>query len=455
MDHDLTARLPPPHDEEPVSLRNDIVDELRDHLVCASDRERRRLDVSGHVADSQQVKQAVVERFGDPASVARQLWFDAMKGRIMVQRVFLGLLAALVALVGVGIWRMTTTLGAIVDQNQKATAAILERMGKEQPTAVAAPSPEWIPVKFTLVQDAPGNPPLVGHEVRLSQQSNDDPRKLGQLLEKTSSEGIADFGLLPYGSYRLSISSRAGSTHDSLTLRPGRPINQRIVVPGEPPTQRVQFKFAAPNWEAWKWKTPNMKAPATEPALLIHYWHQASFHVDGRYWSRGGIVPTDSDVKQVVLRADGIYRVTSNSVPDGVAAMPTGGLTIESPEDVPYLGDFVLDPKDRIDSLELTPGRLFYTAELLYQVPVADPQPDQIWFRFVSVRLLNEFLEETRSSLKPRDPTSFTLFPFGVNVQLPDTNGSPQIIEIPSNDPATHDGVIENFGGHGGGGGFF
>jgi hypothetical protein len=446
-DHDLTARLPPPHDEEPASLRSDIVDELRDHLVCASDRERRRLEVSGHVADTQRVTQAVVERFGDPASVARQLWFDAMKGRIMVQRVFLGLLAALVALVGVGIWRMTTTLGAIVDQNQKATAAILERMGKEQPTAVAAPSPEWIPVKFTLVQDVPGNPPLVGHEVSLSQKSKDDPRKLGQLFEKTNSEGIADFGLLPYGSYALLISSQAGSTTDSLTLRPGRPINQRIVVPGEPPTQRVQFKFAAPDWQAWKWKTPNMKPPTTEPAFLVQYWHQPSYQVDGRYWGSSGFALNPSDVKRVIVRADGIYRVTNKGVPDGVAAMPTDGLTIESPEDVPYLGDLVLDPKDRIDSLELTPGRLSYTAELLYQVPVADPQPDQIWFRFASVRLMNEFVEESRiSSLNPKDPT---LYPFGVNLQLPDANGTPQIIEIPTNHSATHDGEIENFGGGG------
>lgn len=447
MDHDLTARLPPPHEEEPASLRNDIVDELRDHLVCASDRERRRLEVSGHVADSQQVKQAVVERFSDPASVARQLWFDAMKGRIMVQRVFLGLLAALVALVGVGIWRMTTTLSAIVDQNQKATAAILERMGKEQPTATAAPSPEWIPVKFTLVQDTPGNPPLVGHEVSLSQQSKDDPRKLGQLFEKSNSEGIADFGLLPYGSYSLLISSRAGSTTDSLTLRPGRPINQRIVVPGEPPTQRVQFKFAAPDWEAWKWKTPNMKAPTTEPALLVQYWHQPSIQVDGRNWGGSGFAPNSNDVKRVIVRADGIYRVTNNGVPDGVAAMPTGGLTIESPEDVPYLGDFVLNPKDRLKTLELSPGRLSYTAELLYQVPVADPQPDQIWFRFASVRLMNEFVEESRvSSLNPKDPT---LYPFGVNLQFPDANGTPQIIEIPSDHSTTHDGEIENFGGGG------
>ena len=32
---DLTAALPSPRDDEPASLRQDIVDELSDHLHCA------------------------------------------------------------------------------------------------------------------------------------------------------------------------------------------------------------------------------------------------------------------------------------------------------------------------------------------------------------------------------------------------------------------------------------
>ena len=42
--HDLAAELraaglPPPHDLEPTRLRDDIVDELADHLSCAIQHE--------------------------------------------------------------------------------------------------------------------------------------------------------------------------------------------------------------------------------------------------------------------------------------------------------------------------------------------------------------------------------------------------------------------------------
>ena len=36
---DLAAELPPPRDDEPESLRQDIIDELTDHLHCAMQRE--------------------------------------------------------------------------------------------------------------------------------------------------------------------------------------------------------------------------------------------------------------------------------------------------------------------------------------------------------------------------------------------------------------------------------
>ena len=38
----LSALLPPPRDDEPASLRQDILDELGDHLACAYNRELLR-----------------------------------------------------------------------------------------------------------------------------------------------------------------------------------------------------------------------------------------------------------------------------------------------------------------------------------------------------------------------------------------------------------------------------
>ena len=61
----------------------DIIDELGDHLACAYNREFVRGE------GSSVVRQRVLERFGDPAALARRLWFDAMKGKIMAQRVLI------------------------------------------------------------------------------------------------------------------------------------------------------------------------------------------------------------------------------------------------------------------------------------------------------------------------------------------------------------------------------
>src|SRR4051794_33619037 len=84
LDRDaLSAGLPDRRDDEPDSLRDDIVDELADHLDCAYRREVLR-GVDGATA-----RQRVLERFGDPAAVARRLWLDAMRGRIMSQRVLM------------------------------------------------------------------------------------------------------------------------------------------------------------------------------------------------------------------------------------------------------------------------------------------------------------------------------------------------------------------------------
>lgn len=59
----LSAELPAPRDDEPGGLRDDILDELADHLACAYRRELLR------GADTATARQCVLERFGDPAAL--------------------------------------------------------------------------------------------------------------------------------------------------------------------------------------------------------------------------------------------------------------------------------------------------------------------------------------------------------------------------------------------------
>jgi len=90
MNEDILADLPPPLDDEPASLRRDIADELGDHLASAFHRELVKS------ADEDVAKERVLERFGDPRRIARQLWWQAMWSRIMLQKISIGLQSVLV-----------------------------------------------------------------------------------------------------------------------------------------------------------------------------------------------------------------------------------------------------------------------------------------------------------------------------------------------------------------------
>ncbi len=69
--------FPQPRNDEPASLRQDIADELADHLQNAL---RRQLLTT---PDETSARLQVVDRFGDPQRLARQLWFEAMQEKIM------------------------------------------------------------------------------------------------------------------------------------------------------------------------------------------------------------------------------------------------------------------------------------------------------------------------------------------------------------------------------------
>src|SRR5690606_29576342 len=153
---DIAAELPAPRDDEPESLRQDIVDELADHLQCALHRE---LLAGGHSSPSQQASprresgdsesehtarqhpqtdvwgspdyawQQVLTRFGSPAHIARQLWWDAMKERVMAQR-FTAIMAAITAAAAIAVaillWRGIDQQAQAAAAVQQSNAALLE-----------------------------------------------------------------------------------------------------------------------------------------------------------------------------------------------------------------------------------------------------------------------------------------------------------------------------------------
>ena len=116
--------FPPKRDDEPASLRRDIVDELTDHFACAFNRELLKNP------DEQLARQRVIIQFGDPVKIARQLWLDAMKEKIMSQRIMTGISVAMAVccMLVVGIaWVMMKESHVVNHQMLEQLAIIADR----------------------------------------------------------------------------------------------------------------------------------------------------------------------------------------------------------------------------------------------------------------------------------------------------------------------------------------
>ncbi len=249
---DIAGDLPAPRDDEPDSLRQDIADELADHLQSSFTRELH------FTPEESSAKHKVLDRFGDPRRVARQLWFDAMKEKIMSQRVLIGaLVVTAVACLG-----STGLMWMLVDQTRLANQALVEQVEQSRkanetmleqsratnaalldklsglalsPVGTGEPvkSMEWNSVRFRLVKDATGGRPAAGFTVSLNGYLLDTAKEI-ELRRLTGPDGIADLGLVRPGQHPLSVSTpwnEARSTA-TLTVLPGQSIMDEIVCPG-------------------------------------------------------------------------------------------------------------------------------------------------------------------------------------------------------------------------------
>lgn len=416
---DLSAKLPPPHDEEPAQLRSDILDELQDHLSCAVDRERRRLQLSDQPVDPASVWAAVIDRFGDPSALARRLWFDAMKGRLMTQRVLIGAVLVLTVLMVVGGWSMTSTLSAVVEQNQKANAAILERLSQESPASVTS-SPEWVAVKYRLVQGTADGPPVVGQKVSFQQFVSNGAGRLNQISEITNSDGVADFGLLPYGTYNVSISSPAGMMGEGVTFRPGRPIDTKIIVPHAPQMVHVKFEYTRPDMTGWKWFGGNQPENLT-PCLCIQYRPLHPTRIDGKTWGWSAF----SGI--LFVTPEGMFNVNSGSTDRFSVSSPAIDSVIVPAIEMEVQAEWYFLSGHSVDSRGIPTQEAFYM-----------PMTSSLDTSFI--------LENRKVAGGPPDSMPVVL-------QLKSTP-DPQVISLPGNHPSLIDGTgISSplfFGGAGG-----
>tara|TARA_R110002111_G_scaffold247140_2_gene310021 strand:+ start:12324 stop:13799 length:1476 start_codon:yes stop_codon:yes gene_type:complete len=258
--------FPPERDDEPSSLRQEIIDELSDHFACALNRELLKNP------DESTAKQRVLNQFGDPIKIARQLWLDEMQEKIMSQRIMTGVscLMAVCCLAVVGIsWmlfqesqsmnqKLLAQVAAMADRPVPvATAKLdqqflnqLEVMMKKQIAQADSSSEEMNSILFKLVEEKEGGKPATGFKGTIIKFEGE---KIEFSVEAVSDEtGKLDFGKLPWGKYAVSLKAPWGEYIGlgnliQITTIPGRKYEQTIACPAKAP-ENVALQFQV-NWQ--------------------------------------------------------------------------------------------------------------------------------------------------------------------------------------------------------------
>ena len=231
--------LPAPRDDEPASLRRDILDELSDHLTCATRRE------SGRFPEEETARRAALERFGDPRRVAWRLWLDANKETIMNQRITLAAMSVLTAAVVL----LCALTWLMFQQGREVNAAILAKLetlaaGPEQ----EADSLEWTELTVRCVNETEDGPPAVGFKVLL-QGKIFNASELAIASGTTDAQGIAHFGPIRPGGYQVSVDAPWGiRSSRGVSLFPGSERTETFVCP-EGPRDTVDVELAV-DWPA-------------------------------------------------------------------------------------------------------------------------------------------------------------------------------------------------------------
>lgn len=236
--------FPPARDDEPQSLRQDIADELADHLECAL---RRQLITT---PDEGRARAQVVGRFGDPQHLARQLWLEAMQEKIMSQRISLAvtILLAAVCLIAVGMmWysmeHAQATARELVEETRVTNRLLMERLEQlsvqvpsEKTATAATKSPDWNSVEVRLVLGENDGPPAEGFTVRLNRKrSKGGSNEIETVAEERSDpDGIANLGMVPPGKYVMCVMGGSASGEwlsTPVNVLPGSTQSLKIICP--------------------------------------------------------------------------------------------------------------------------------------------------------------------------------------------------------------------------------
>jgi hypothetical protein len=236
----ISEGFPSPDEREPANLRGDIIDELADHLACAMNRELRRTD------NTAAAERAVLERFGNPKAIVRQLWWAAMKERIMKDRAFtVVFVLASLALIAAFVVPWAT-------QQQKVNEAVLEQLQALAANIKPYDKPpvleNWSRLTVNVREESPTGPPVSHVHVSLNGRPFQDAKE-DTLGEMTNENGKASFGPIRPGAYSLVI-DKAGIPiiyQPAATLYAGQENQMTICIPSPSIMSDISLKLQVPD----------------------------------------------------------------------------------------------------------------------------------------------------------------------------------------------------------------
>jgi 5-hydroxyisourate hydrolase-like protein (transthyretin family) len=209
-----------------------IIDELADHLALAAEDEAVK-----HGRSPQGAWQHAIERFGNPDAVARKLWWDAMRERVMRDWIQTGVAvvsAVVVVLVAVLVVNS-------MKQMQVAQVQLIEAL--KQMNQPAAPAGETLDVEVHRGSEA--GPPAAGVGVTLFGKLNQDTSANVSL--NTDAQGRVRFSPVPQGVYRLTFRDPQSLLEMQMehSLFAGVGSTVTVVAPDSVPVEK-QFKLESP-----------------------------------------------------------------------------------------------------------------------------------------------------------------------------------------------------------------
>lgn len=292
----LAGGVPVDPSPGPPELRNDILDELGDHLSCAMQRELRRTD------DEDAARAAVLERFGDPRSIARELWWGAVKERVMRDRILIGV-AAVAVVVCIG---ATLVAYQAVQRERLERDALMQQMETLRATMAASVSPQraagageggvasdWSYLRLRVVRDEPGRPPATGLKMTVNGRLFNDGED--SLRGEVDADGVVEFGPIRPGVVLVSAWSEAVWTQSGVkvVLYPGQKREFEIVCPvADARTGRARVRMD------WSGERPD------DSSVIFVTFSRDRIVTDGSEWELRAVPAAYVDARGRVLRIE-------------------------------------------------------------------------------------------------------------------------------------------------------